>query len=328
MSAGALTAGLAGCIGIQSNETNPTTTDAQNSEGTSTGAFASDVQLDGFDAADIRIGQNRQRVQVDLSGVESGEEIDLHVDFTSLTEANIGTQDLGVVAETSRGSTGWLVSGAEISEADGIVIRVTVEIEDVDSVEDFASVNIDVTGLRTEEAEHREGLEHSVTLSTSGGEPDFTTGETAVYDVIDPEEIENVLRVSPSDIRVGETSQHVSILIERATEEVEFRLELAPLRELGAKIGGADVMVEETAGERRNDEGEVEIDVTQATIVDGVVQLSITTTADTLVVDVVINGLDTEDAEATSRLTYPVYTGERPEEPIESGRFSISGAVA
>lgn len=307
VSAGALASGLAGCTGTSPREVS-----------------ADGSQLEGFDASDISIGDTTQRVQVELSGAEPGAEINVYADLTSLTAANVGTQNLGIVAETAIGATGWLVSGAE---TDGLVVEITVEVENLDEVADFAAVNIAATGLHTDAAADMDGLKHSVTLSTANGEPDFTTGATATYDIINPEEIANVLRVSPSDIRVGETSQQVGILIERATDAIEFRLDLSPLREMGAEISGADAVVEETAGERRDDEGDVEIEVTEATIVEDIVQISITTTADTLAVDIRITGLDTDDAEATNRLTYPVYTGERPSEPTASNWFSISGAV-
>ncbi|MBX0287400.1 hypothetical protein EGH22_13770 [Halomicroarcula sp. F28] len=288
---------------------------------------AGGAQIEALHASDIRIGDESQDVNVRLSGTEPAEERDLYVDLTSLTETNIDTQGLGIVAETSSVSPGWLVADAAIIDSAGIVVRVTVARQDVDGAADFATVNIAVTGLRTEAVEQMVGLEHAVTLSMSAGGPDFTTGKTDTYDVIDPDEIENVLRVRPSDIRIGETAQQVGIVVERATDEIALRLALAPLREVDVDIGGGGVVVEETSGERRNDEGEVDIEITETAVVDGVVQVGITTTADTLAVDILITGLDTDEAEATSGITYPVYTGERPAERAESRSFSISGAT-
>lgn len=328
LAAGAVVTGVAGCLGSESDDTDTTTRTTSSAGAGPTETAAGGAQIESLHASDIRIGEESQAVNVRLSGAEPGEERNLYVDLTSLTETKIDTEALGIVAATSTVSPGWLVTDAAITDVDGIVVRVTVAREDVDGAEEFATVNIDVTGLRTEAAEPMTGLEHAVTLSTSDGGPDFPAGQTATYDVIDPAEIADVLRVRPSDVRVGETAQQVGILVERASDEIALRLDLAPLREVGVDIDGADVLVDDTSGERRNDEGEVDIEITETAVVDGVVRVGITTTADTLAVDIQITGLDTDEAEATSGVTYPVYTGKRPAEPAESRPFSISGATA
>jgi hypothetical protein len=287
----------------------------------------SGVRIESFNAGEIQVGTDEQRLSVSLVQVGSEEEIDIYVDVTNLTEANIGIDDLGVVAE-SRYTVGWLVSDAEISRGERTIIQVTVTFDDEIEVDDTGSVSIDLTGLETSNGEHNHSLTYSATISASNGGPDFATGKTTTAAVIDPEQIENVLRVDPSDLRIGETSQQITVGIERATDDIDFRLDLRSLTDIGVRVENAGVVVEESAGERRNDKGEVEIEVTEAAIADGILQLGITTTADTLFVDIRVTDLDTQEAEAKSRVMYPVYVGDRPSEPTESAPFSISGATA
>jgi hypothetical protein len=261
-----------------------------------------------------------------LTQVDPEEDIDIYVNVTELTETNVGFDDLGVVAESRY--PGWLVSDAEITKKEQVVIQVTLTFDDERDVDERGGVRIELTGLETSNAEHNRSLNYSATISTSNGEPDFTAGKTASFEIVDPEQIENVLDTTLSDIRIGETSQQVSIGVDRATDKIDFRMDISTLSEVGVNLQNAEVVVEETGGERRNDEGEVETEITETAVVSGVVQVGIQTTADTLLVDFRITGLDTEEAEATADVTYPVYIGERPPEPTESDPFSISGATA
>jgi hypothetical protein len=331
LSAGALTTGVAGCTGTP--DEGGSASPAESNEGTDTEAEQSGdtpengANLENFGVGEMRVGDEKQNGSMFLTQVDTARDINIYIDVTKLTETNVGVDDLGVVAE-SRHSTGWLVSDAEITKGEQMVIQVTVTFDSEVDVDERGGVQIELTGLETSNAEHNRSLNYSATISTSNGEPDFAAGKTASFEIVDTEQIENVLDVSPSNIRIGETSQQVGILIDRATDEIEFRLDLTPLREIGVDIDGTDLVVEETSGERRNDEGEVEIEVTETAVTDGVVRLGVQTTADTLAVDVRINGLDTEEAEATADVTYPAYIGERPPEPTESSPFSISGATA
>jgi hypothetical protein len=287
----------------------------------------SETRIEDFSTGEIRVGDETQQISILLTEEDPRDEIGIYVTATELTEANIGVDNLGIVAE-SRYAEGWLVSNADITKGDQITIHVTVTFDTEREIDDRGTVRIELTGLDTSNAEHNDTLNYSATISTSNGEPDFEAGRTTTSVVIDPEQLENVLRVSPSDIRIGEKSQDVDINIDRATDELDFRLDMSPLTAVGVNVENAEIVVEGTAGERRNDEGVVEIDVTETTVADGIVQLTINTTADTLEVNTKITGLDTDEADATTGMTYPIYVGERPPEPTESRQFRISGATA
>lgn len=331
LSAGALATGVAGCTGTPDD--GGSVSPADSSEGTDTEAEQSGdtpengAKLENFGVGEMRVGDEKQNGSMFLTQVDATRDINIYIDVTKLTETNVGVDDLGVVAE-SRHSSGWLVSDAEITKGEQMVIQVTVTFDSEVDVDERGGVQIELTGLETSNAEHNRSLNYSATISTSNGEPDFAAGKTASFEVVDTEQIENVLDVSPSDIRIGDTSQQVGIGVDRATDEIDFRVDISTLSEVAVNIEDAEVVVKETGGERRNDEGEVETEITDTAVVDGTVQLGIQTTADTLVVDFRITGLDTEEAEATASVTYPIYVGERPSEPKESNRFRISGATA
>jgi hypothetical protein len=291
---------------------------------------SNNAQIESLGVSDIRVGDTDQRVRIGVSNVDPGTEADIYLDITSLTTAAVRIDTLGVVADVRVGSRGWAVTDAEIVDGKQGVVRVTVTVDTEDTVDAIGRLDVDLTGLQTTDGEHVSGLQHSVVLTPVGqdGIPEFTGGETASYAVIDPDELENELRVRPDDIRIGEEAQRIRCLIDHATDTIGVRVDLTPLTEAGVDTTTAALAVTDIDGERRNDEGEVVIDVTDTAVRDDIVRLNLTTTAETVAIDFQVTGLDTEAADPRDEVTYPVYTGDRSEEPSESSRFSISGAVA
>lgn len=285
--------------------------------------------IESFNASDFEVGDEDQRVRIALSHVEPGEEVDIYVDASSLTEANVDVDDLGIQADTGRFTHGWNVIDAELTVEAEILIRVTATVEEQDNIDDLGNIEIDLTGLRTDRAEHTSGLQHYGTITTSNGDPDFNEGEVDTYDVIDPDELENVGGVGPGDIRIGGDTQEISIGIEHPSPTIDFRIDITPLSEAGVDFSSAEVIVDESMGEHAED-GRVDIEIEEATVQDGIIRLRITQIADAdgVIVDFRVTNLETDDAEPTTDMTYPVYIGEGATDPQESGRFSISGATA
>lgn len=315
--------GLAGCTEINSQNTKP-----PDGDGEATGDGPSNnSQINSASASDIRVGDTEQRLTISMLQVYPGTSFELLIDVSELTKADIGTGDLGAVVSIER-AVGWTVTDATISNEENRTLRVSVSIENEEHADEQGYVEVNLTNLQTDEAKHVSGLQHSVTLESTEDGSDSEDQSSATYNVIDPDELENVLRVTPRDIRAGESEQQIRLIIEHATDDIGFRMDISPLTDVDVEVGSATVTVEDKAGERRGEEETVEVEIADATIESQIVRVDITTSADTVAMELQLTGLDTDDAEPSDEITYPIYTGERPSEPSESRPFSISGVVA
>lgn len=324
---------VAGCVGepddglTQGEETN-SDGEASSESSDQTQGVASVAQIQRVTVSSIERGDESQRVSITLTDVERGAEFPVYINIASFEEANIDNEELGVIADIDLmiGGMGWVVSDAEIS-SNKEIIKITVAVEDDDQTDDQGGLEINLIELRTDDIEHGREFQHTVTVATDGeDEPDFDAGEMASYEIIDPEELENVLTVLTDNIRVGENEQSLQGSIDHATSDIPFRIDITPLREVGVDIEDADVEIEAIENNLTDDVEDVEVSMEE--VVDGIVRLHFTTEADVVRFSFRVINLDTEDAEATDGITYPIYTGEQPEEPEESRSFSITGAVA
>lgn len=321
--------GMAGCL---ENDTNGDGTagdsdqqDNSNDDDEASSGDADDFPtIEGFSASDIRRDDDEQRITVSLSNVEPGEEVDVYVDVTSLTEASMGVDDFGCVSESPR--PGWSVTDEELIVDEQILFRVTATVEsDEDYVEDIGNIRMELFRLGTETVEHMSDLQHYATLSPADEEPDFENADTATYDVIDPAELENLLAIAPQDIRAGDTEQEVFREIGHATSEIDLGIDINPITEAGVDIDDAGVVVDMVGGGDRNEET---VEVISASITDGVVRIHFEVEAESIAFEFEITNLETDDVERTEDITYPIFTGERPPDPQRSRPFEISGVTA
>lgn len=282
------------------------------------------VSADGFSAQDIEVGDDDQRVTVTLSNVDPGDEVDVYIDATSLTAANVNVADISLIADVTRASSGWEVTDAELTVEEDVLIRVTATVgTDAERGDGRGSIRIDLTGLDTSDAEHSTDLEHHLALSPPEQEeaPSFTNSQTATYDVIDPDELENILDIAPDDIRAGDTEQRLAGRILHPTSVFVLAIDITPLREAGIGIDDADIIVD--APQDADD-----FAITDVSIEAGVVRLRFEVSSGTAGFDCRITNLDTEELEPTDGITYPIFTGERPSDPQRSSSFDVSGVTA
>lgn len=319
LATGCVVAG-AGCAG---DRIAPTGTGSVSGDSTSNGG-PSGVTVESVNAADVRRGTDEQRITVALSTGASGGEVEVFLDVSALRDASVGLADLGVEAEARYGH-GWTVTDAAVSAGDGVV-RTTVAVDEGESVDGTGTIRLLLTGLDTGGLEHTSGLTHRVAVVGAGEDVDFSNGVTADFDAVDPDELEDVLRVRPDRLRVGDGRQRVHVTIEHASDEIAFRMDLAPLAEVG--VGVDDAGVEVVAVENDLEDDLEPVDAVEAGVVDGVVRVDLVTEADMVGLVLSVTGLETDGAAAGSEVSYPVWTGERPSAPTESRTFRIAGATA
>lgn len=180
--------GLAGCTEINSQNTKP-----PDGDGEATGDGPSNnSQINSASASDIRVGDTEQRLTISMLQVYPGTSFELLIDVSELTKADIGTGDLGAVVSIER-AVGWTVTDATISNEENRTLRVSVSIENEEHADEQGYVEVNLTNLQTDEAKHVSGLQHSVTLESTEDGSDSEDQSSATYNVIDPDELENVL---------------------------------------------------------------------------------------------------------------------------------------
>lgn len=263
-------------------------------------------------AGDVEIGEDEQSLDFRLGPVEPGGEVDVYVDVTRLTEANVNLDDADIaIQEVDRAS----VTADRIVQQDGaVVVHLTLDLEDG---VDRTHVRSQVTGLNTDDAEHTTDLRHYAAVDDDERFGDDAPGpgdtESTPYDVFDPAERDPDLRVGPHDLDVGDDSQTVTVRGSDVTRDFRLGVDVRPLTDAGVDIQGADVVVGDAEG----------VTVTSATMTDGQIELALDAEAETIRLVFQVVDVDADDATPTEDLTYPVFVDGEPADREESTPFSV-----
>lgn len=285
-------------------------------------AGASENVTAGVSPGDVEIGEENQSLDLKFGTVEPGGAVDVYVNVTSLETVGVDLEDADVdVAEIHSAN---LTDVAVVDEGGTVTVRLSVEFhDDVDRA--FAEARL--TGLDTGEAEHATDLHHYVAVSDDRrvGEnaPDESDRQSVSYDVVEPESSDGDgdgsgddgphTGVSPRDVEIGADGQTVSVRVAEATRDFVLEMDLSPLTEAGVSVDEAAVEVEET--DRLN--------VTDASVVDGTVELDVAADAETGLIRFAVVGLDTGGATPTEELQYPLSVDGEPADPHESHTFDV-----
>jgi len=265
---------------------------------------------------DVEVGDANQTLSLRLGNLEPGEPVDVYVNVTSLEMANVGLDGAGVAVA---GTAGASVSDAAVVDENGTVtVRLSV-VPDEDSEQ--AAVELRVTGLDTGDAEPATDLRHYAAVDDERrvGEnaPDADDRQSRPYDVDSPAEGETGSElhtmVAAHDVETGADEQALTVRVAEAAGEFVLGVDVTPLTGAGVAVDSATVAVDET--HRMN--------VTDATLADGTVELRVVPDDETGMVRVRIDGLDTGDATPTSGLAYPVSVDGEPADPDESTSFDV-----
>lgn len=261
--------------------------------------------------SDVTVGEDDQRLRLTVNGIEA-ERLVVRVDVTPLqSEANVDLSDLAVDTEATE------VHAAEMTDsavAHGDRVRVGLEFTVPEDTDAFRA-RVPLVGLDTSEADHTTDLTYEVNASADGGGP-VTVRRSAAFDVADPAQREPGLSFLAERVELGSTDQGLTLRAGGFPPETETGV--VDLN-VSAVSADANVSLSELAVDQVAVSG---ASLAETEILDreeGLLRIVFEPDdpTDTVLLDVRLAGLGTEDADPTEDVPYYALVAgdEPPEEP-------------
>lgn len=261
--------------------------------------------------SDVTVGEDDQRLRLTVSGIEA-ERLVVRVDVTTLqSEANVDLSDLAVDTEATE------VHAAEMTDsavAHGDRVRVGLEFTVPEDTDAFRA-RVPLVGLDTSEAGHTTDLTYEVNASADGDGP-VTVRRSATFDVVDPAQREPGLSFLAERVELGSTDQGLTLRAGGFPPETETGV--VDLN-VSAVSADANVSLSELAVDRVAVSGASLAETEVLDRGEGLLRIVFEPDdpTDTVLLDVRLTGLGTEDADPAEDVPYYALVAgdERPEEP-------------